>query len=171
MSCIDIFLHAPENDKTLKGSAMGLLQDIQRKIKAKDAEVIELKEKMRAIELQIESAKSYILGLQEILPRVAREENVSPANNGATMEFRKGSAPDLVKGVLVQEGSALHVDEILVRLGKSGDKKAKLALVGTLSRYAREGMVFKKTAPNTFALISDAGGTGEQEPPEGFGSD
>lgn len=151
---------------------MGLLQDIQKKIKAKEFEVSEIQGQIRSLELRLEAAKAYISGLQEILPRVQKGEPSNGTGDGKAVEFRKGSAPEIAREILDKEGAPMHVNQILQKMGKFGDKKAKLALVGTLSRYARQGIVFKKTAPNTFSLIEiDATKTkrGEDDLPEDFG--
>lgn len=156
---------------------MGLLQDIQRKIKAKESEIADIEEEIRSLVIKKAAAKAYISGLQDILPRVQRDE--APAETKAA-EFRKGSAPGVVRDMLEKAGTPLHVDVILERMGKAGDKKAKLALVGTLARYARQKVGFKKAAPNTYTLIGEPqNGTPqeqmpiaeetEEELPEGFG--
>lgn len=132
---------------------MALLQDIQKRIRAKEAEIVEIEEQISKLVILKEAARAYALGLQEILPRVQRDEVANGAGDGKPVEFRKGSAPAIVREMLEKSGSPMHANQILEKMGKSGDKKAKLALVGTLARYARQGVGFKKTAPNTYALI------------------
>lgn len=135
---------------------MGLLQDIQRKIRAKESEIIDIEEEIRTLFVRKEAAKAYISGLQEILPRVQRDESSSGGSaESRRTEFRKGSAPEIVRDMLEKAGTPLHVDVMLDRMGKAGDKKAKLALVGTLARYTRQGIAFRKAAPNTYALIGN----------------
>jgi hypothetical protein len=158
---------------------MGLLQDIQKKIRAKESEIADIEEEVRNLHVRKEAAKAYISGLQDILPRVQRDEG--GGGSVTSVDFRKGSQPEIVKALLQKAGTPLHVDVMLERMGKSGDKKAKLALVGTLARYARQGMAFKKTAPNTYALIgmdvqaqetsqeADASEETSDELPAGFG--
>jgi hypothetical protein len=151
---------------------MGLLQDILKRIRAKESEVTEIEQEIQSLHMKKEAARAYIAGLQDILPRVQRDEASSSGSDGRNVEFRKGSTPEIVRVILEKHAAPMHADQILERMGKSGDKKAKLALVGTLSRYAREGIGFKKTAPNTFALITlDATGSAHasDEIPEGFG--
>ena len=46
-------------------------------------------------------------------------------------------------------------------------KNNRLALGGTLARYARNKIIFTKTAPNTFAAFN---GDSQEEPPEDFGA-
>jgi len=161
---------------------MGLLQDIQKKIRSKESEILEIEEQIRNLAVRKEAAKAYISGLQDILPRVQRDEIAAGGTGDSKrIEFRKGSQPEVVRDMLEKAGTPLHVDVMLEKMGKAGDKKAKLALVGTLARYARQGLAFKKTAPNTYALIGRDGQSQEtsqqtdtsQEPaeelPEGFG--
>jgi hypothetical protein len=150
---------------------MGLLQEIHKRIKAKEAEINDLEQNIQSLKMRREAAKAYIAGLQDILPRVQRDEGTSSssAGNGKQMVFRSGSSAELVHQVLANEGAPLHVNRILEKLGKAGDKKAKLALVGTLSRYAREGIAFKKTGPNTFSLVASAAHQADELPKE-FGT-
>ena len=148
---------------------MGLLQDIQKRIRAKEAEVIEIERKIRDLEIQREAAKAYIQGLQEILPRVQRDEGTN--GGGRQTDFRKGSAPELVQQLLRKTGKPLHINQILEELGRPVEKKARLALAGTLSRCTRERLVFRKVAPNTFGLIESEtqGDQPGDELPEEFG--
>lgn len=143
---------------------MGLVQDIQRKIKSKEAEILEIDEEIRALELKRSGSKAYIQGLQDILPKAQKDEgtNGEPKTGG----FRSGSAPELVKLLLKKTGKPLHINQILEGIGKPVEKQQRLSLVSTLSRYAREGNVFKKTAPNTFSLIEF---DSTDELPAGFG--
>ena len=151
---------------------MGLLQDIQRRIRAKETEVIEIEEEIRLLSARKDAAKAYMLGLQDILPRVQKEEGANGIASNKPVGFRKGGAAEVAQDILNTSGSAMHLDQILEKMGKSGDKKAKLALASTLSRYARQGVGFKKTAPNTFALIDSETRkieTTTDELPEDFG--
>lgn len=144
---------------------MGLLQDIQKRIRAKEAEVVEITNKLRDLEIQRESAKAYIQGLQEILPKVQREEGTN--GGGKQTDFRKGSAPELAQQLLRKTGKPLHINQILEGLGRPVEKKTRLALAGTLARCARERLVFRKVAPNTFGLIESE--TERDLPPAGDG--
>lgn len=168
--------------KLIENELMGLLQDIQKKIRAKESEIVDIDEQIRSLSIRKEAAKAYIAGLQEILPRVQRDEIAGGSSaDSKRVEFRKGSASEVVRAILEKAGIPLHVDVILEKMGKTGDKKAKLAVVGTLARYTREGIVFRRSAPNTYALIgtdaqtqetSEQGNVVEEaadELPEGFG--
>lgn len=130
---------------------MGLVQDIQKRIRAKETEVVEIENKIRNLEIQREAAKAYIQGLQDILPKVQRDEGTNGGTRQA--EFRKGSAPELVQQLLRKTAKPLHINQILEGLGRPVEKKTRLTLAGTLSRCAREHLVFRKVAPNTFGLI------------------
>lgn len=134
---------------------MGLLQDIQKRIRTKEAEIVDISAEIRELEKRLEGARQYILGLQEILPKIQKDENgiSSDMADGKTECFRTGSAPELVQQLLKRTGKPLYINDILSGLGRSPDKKARLSLVGTLGRLSRQGIVFKKTAPNTFGLI------------------
>lgn len=142
---------------------MSLLQDIQKRIRAKEAEVNEISNKIKDLEMQREAAKAYIQGLQDILPKVQRGEGAN--GSGRQTDFRKGSAPELVQQLLRKTGKPLHINEILEGLGRPVEKKTRLALAGTLARCARDRLVFRKVAPNTFGLIEAE--TEEDQPPAG----
>lgn len=142
---------------------MSLLQDIQKRIRAKETEVNEISNKIKDLEMQREAAKAYVQGLQDILPKVQRGEGAN--GGGRQTDFRKGSAPELVQQLLRKTGKPLHINQILEGLGRPVEKKTRLALAGTLARCARDRLVFRKVAPNTFGLIESE--TEVDQPPSG----
>lgn len=68
------------------------------------------------------------------------------------VSLRKGSDTEKVYNVLLAIETPLHVDDLLLKIGKTGGG-AKASLVGTLNAYANDGKVFSKPAPNTFGLL------------------
>ena len=59
--------------------------------------------------------------------------------------------------------------EVLKALAKPTDKKTKLAVGGSIARYARRNQVFVRVAPNTFGLAELRQGQKASEPPPDFG--
>lgn len=144
---------------------MGLAQEIQKRIRNKEAEIARLESERRELEVQIESAKSYIQGLRDILPRAEREDS------GPSLgDFRPGSMPAQVKIILEEAGKPLHINDIVEKLGRENTKQNRLSVAGTLARCVREGMTFTRPAPNTFGLIGETQESdGGEELPPGFG--
>jgi len=143
---------------------MGLAQEIQKRIKAKEAEIARIESEMRDLEVQRAWGKAYIQGLRDILPKVTRDD-MAPSES----DFRPGSAPAKVKALLEQVGKPLHIGEIVQGVGKENTKQNRLSLVGSLARYVREGVVFTRPAPNTFGLLDMRKEHTEEELPESFG--
>lgn len=132
---------------------MALTQEIQRRIKAKEAEVSRLEDDIQELRMRISAAQAYVQGLKDILPKVAKEEGVT-GEEDKTVELRPGSAPDMVRALLEQKGAPMHITAILAALGREPTKSNRLSLSGTLARLVRENMVFTRPAPNTFGLMS-----------------
>jgi hypothetical protein len=109
-------------------------------------------------------AKAYLQAMEDMLKLLPREPLNELAEEAHVL--RPGSEVAKIADLLKKEGKALHLDEIMKRIGK--DEKYKISLSGSLSSYVRQRKVFTRPAPNTFGLIEfpkQAGG----EPPEDFG--
>jgi hypothetical protein len=70
----------------------------------------------------------------------------------------------------------VHLDDLLLELGKKVTRSSQASLAGSLAAYVRREEIFTRPAPNTFGLIElghDSEGDGEVEddfePPAGFG--
>ena len=143
---------------------MGLREELAKRVERKQQEIQEL-------ELKIREANAYVQGLQDTLKLLPKETaNGQPAG---PVTLRAGSDVARTQEAIRKAGKSLHLLEILKAIGKPQDKKNRLALAGSLSRYARSGQVFVKTGPNTFGLLElgsrpDANGTAE--PPDDFGT-
>lgn len=142
--------------------------EILKRIKAKEAEIVRLEDQLLEIRGRIKEAQAYMQGLRDILPKVAKEENPSSIDDPAQGEIRPGSAPDQVRSLLTQRGKPLHITEILTALGRDTNKANRVSLGGTLARFVRDGRIFNRPAPNTFGLIGMDVDAAEQLP-EGFG--
>jgi len=121
---------------------MGIRQDFERRITKKQQEIADL-------ELQIRDAKSYLQALQDSLKLLPRD---GTAGISPDADLRPGSALAKARDVIRKAGKPMHINDILVGVGKAVDKKNKVSLAGSLGNYARKQEIFSKTAPNTFGL-------------------
>jgi seryl-tRNA synthetase len=135
---------------------MGIRTKIEEKIKKKEEEIQELENKIR-------EAKAYLQALQDTI-KILPKENVS----GAMVEnmLKPGSNIDKTYNFLKKTGKPVHLNEILIGIGKTISKKDKISLSGSLGWYVRRNEVFTRPAPNTFGLINFEDII---EPPDGFG--
>ena len=136
---------------------MGMKEKLDEKINRKQQEIVEFQAKMR-------EAQAYIQALQDAAKLLPREQAKTGAGEAT---LRPGSSAHKAFQALQSAGTALHVTDILKAIGMTNTKNNRLALGGTLARYARNKIIFTKTAPNTFAASN---GDNQEEPPEDFGA-
>jgi hypothetical protein len=104
---------------------------------------------LQVLELQLE----YQLRAIRQLRGKADNEAVLPTRPGR----RRQSLVDLSVQILTEERKPLHVDDLVQLLQKRfGRLTDRDALSSALAKKARAGVIFRQTAPATFALI-DAG--------------
>jgi hypothetical protein len=137
---------------------MGIRQDFERRITKKQQEI-------EALELQVRDAKSYLQALQDSLRLFPREGDTGSSSGSG---LRPGSALSKARDAIRKAGKPLHINDLLIALGKSQDKKNRISLAGSLSSYARKNEIFTKTAPNTFGLRESAP-LNDEDIPESFG--
>jgi hypothetical protein len=135
---------------------MDIRKDLDRKIDNKKTEIA-------GLERELCEAQAYLQALLDMRKLLPRDEE-----NQEEIVLRPNSDLAKVRDILEKEGKALHVDELLKRLGKGTDKKVSLS--GSLSGYARDNKIFVRTAPNTFGLIGVRVSSQEESgPPDDFG--
>lgn len=117
-----------------------LERDISRRIKKVEG----LKAQITELQKQVHEESIYIEGQQSALKLMSR-----PA--ASSVQLRKGSDVEKVRGLLLTVETPLHADVILQKIGKP--PSAKPSLVGSLNAYANDGKIFTKPAPNTFGLL------------------
>ena len=141
-----------------------LRDEIGKRIERKQQEIKEL-------ELQVREAYAYIQGLQEMTKLLPKDNATDGAAGAVTL--RPGSDMAKAQEAIRRAGAPLHLLEILKVLGKGMDKKSRVAVGGSLARYARNRQVFIKTHPNTFGLLGLHSPTAlaTPEPPDDFGKD
>jgi hypothetical protein len=96
------------------------------------------------------------------------------SDDSSQAQLRPGT--DLAKAyeALRLEGKALHVLELLKRIGKEPTHKNRVSLSGSIGLYVRRKQFFARPAPNTFAAIADGseqrnGSPQDDDPPDDFG--
>ena len=96
------------------------------------------------------------------LATLLRAKEILSGANGASVSANVGIKPGgvarrtIANGVetILSEFLELHVSEIVHQLEKQFRiKSSKQVVVGTILRYANKGRRFKRTKPNTFALV------------------
>jgi len=136
---------------------MGMREKLEDKINRKQQEILEFQAKIR-------EAQAYIQALQDAAKLLPREEARHGTGEAA---LRPGGSAHKAFQALRSAGKPLHVTEILKAIGMPNSKNNRLALGGTLGRYARNKEIFDRTAPNTFTLLKSES---LEEPPEDFGT-
>lgn len=141
---------------------MGIRENFQKLIERKQAEI-------RELEVQIREAQSYLQALQDsakLLPKDADNTGVVTAE----FSLRPGTSLARVRDIIKENGTPMHINDILNRLGRTIDNQNRVSLVGTLGSYSRKGRIFNRTAPNTFGLLElGQRETSVDEIPEMFG--
>ena len=82
--------------------------------------------------------------------------------------LRPGASAHKALQALKASDDPMHISDILRAIKMENSKLNRVSLGATLSRYSRNGEIFKKTGPNTFGL-TDKEYEGQEEPPEDFG--
>jgi hypothetical protein len=137
---------------------MGIRTKIEEKIKKKEEEIQEYENKIR-------ETRAYLQALQDTI-KILPKENI----NGAMVEntLKPGSYIAKTYDFIKKTGKPVHLNEILMGIGKTISKKDRISLSGSLGWYVRRNEVFSRPAPNTFGLINFEDVV---EPPDGFGID
>jgi hypothetical protein len=135
---------------------------LRRKLESK---VAEQRKRIAEMELRLAEAKAYLEGLQDSLKLLPPE-----GSRASVATLREGSELAKAREILRKEGKALHVDELLKRLGKELNRNNKGALGGSLGSYVRKGVIFTKPAPNTFGLTEFETASAVEVPPDDFGT-
>lgn len=146
---------------------MSSRKQLQKLIEKEGEAITVLHAEIKKLEGQIQLKQSYIQGLTDSLKYLPKADTGAEA----PAKLREGSDIAMARDVLVKAGKALHVTEILKLMGKEVSKNHKTSASGYLSAYARKGLFFKKTAPNTFCAIETQTIDESDGPPDDFGID
>jgi single-stranded DNA-specific DHH superfamily exonuclease len=151
----------------MEGLRMDALRErFEEKIRRKEIEI-------QNHENKIKEAKIYLQALQDAMKLLRQEGgdtgiSVSSKSSESTVALRPKSSVGQAYQLIKNTGKPLHINEILVGIGKEINKKERASLAGSLSAYVKRQQIFARTAPNTFGLI---GMEKELEPPDDFGVD
>ncbi len=116
---------------------------------------------MKDIDEAIIALNNKINQLREQMKDLQRAKKIMEnVGRSAQLELSPGDEPTSIVGraeqILKSNGRDLHVDKILEGIQKQyGVKVKKNSLAASLTRYAADGRVFRKTAgqKNTFGLL------------------
>lgn len=136
---------------------MSARREVERRIEKKQEEIL-------GLERAIGEAKSYLQALQETLKLLPKDAD---SQGLVSQSLRQGSEMEKVQTLLRKTGKPLYIEEILKSLGKEVTKENRNAIAGSLSGYARRGVIFTRPKPGTFGLVEFS----TKEPPDDFGTD
>lgn len=134
---------------------------IEDKLRKKEQEVASLDDKLRA-------ARIYVQALKDILKLLGDEDD-------AESVLRPGSAVAQARDIILRRKAPVHINDLLIAMGKEVTRESKASLTSSLAAYVRKGEIFSRPAPSTFGL-TELGHTStaadedeEEEPPPDFG--
>ncbi len=129
-----------------------------------DEKIRRKRQEIQDFEGKIREANAYIQALEEASKLLPRD---TPRPATGEMVLREGSGAHKAYLALQSAGKPLHITSIMKAIGMQNNRAARIALSGTLSRYSRNEQVFRRTAPNTFAIIDSQG---SEEPSDDLNS-
>lgn len=136
---------------------------IEAQLAKKTVEIQSLEEKLKV-------ARIYVKAFEDVLKEISKGAPSQYSEGDVTL--RQGSVVAQARRVILSRGTPIHVDDLLVLLGKEVTRETKASLTGSLAAYVRKGDVFTRPAPSTFGLI-ELEHFEEKEittgPPTGFG--
>ena len=135
---------------------------IEERLRKKEAEIRSYEDKAR-------EAKIYIQALRDILKMMDKSDEPEQAPDAV---LRSGSMVAQARAALLDQGKAMHIDDLLTALGKELTRETRASLTGSLAAYVRRHEIFTRPAPSTFGLIefkAETASAEKPEPPRGFG--
>lgn len=122
---------------------------VLKQIEKRQAEVQRLENDVREAQVKLREALAYLQALNDVAKTLPKEEG----EETHVRELRHGSDVAKARNALMHAQKPLHISELLQAIGKPVDKQSRVSLSGSLGAYARDHIIFKRTAPNTFGLI------------------
>lgn len=139
---------------------------IEGQIAKKQAEIDGLEDKVRA-------AKVYVAALRDVIRLLDKAGRTDSAADESETKLRAGSTVAQAREIILNRGHPVHIDHLLVSMGKEVTRDTKASLAGSLAAYVRREDIFTRPAPNTFGLIElghfEPVEELDTEPPIGFG--
>jgi hypothetical protein len=135
---------------------------ITERLLKKEAEIQVLEEKLKAARVYVQALRDILYALNnEALPQAS--ETV----------LRPGSSVALAREAILKAGKPVHINDLVIGLGKGFTRESKASLTSSLSAYVRKNEIFTRPSPNTFGLLElghDGGNASIRgEPPPSFG--
>jgi len=138
---------------------------IERELHRKQREIV-------GLETKLQNAKVYVTALQKVLKLL---DHASEDVDQTDAKLREGSAVAQARVIILNKEFPVHIDDLLINMGKKVTRDSKASLASSLAAYVRRNEIFSRPAPNTFGLIELGHHTVESdiedEPVAGFGRD
>ncbi len=141
-------------------------KDLIASIKEKQALVAKL-------QAELDEARALLDGRSEkVDPPVKRgisnrtQRKPRPPSGGVQeggLVIKPKSSVGRAQRILQKGGHPLPIDDLLSQVNKGRKRVKRATLIGNLSRYVKMGVVFCRTAPNTFGLLEWERKTGQGE--------
>lgn len=116
-------------------------------------EIAKLEEEIAEHQKEIDQKSFSIETWKRAIKMLPKEGNGDQAVRQPRRALRPGSDVDLARAALMTAKRPLHINDLLVAMGRGTAKDERISLASSIQAYVRKGAVFKKTAPNTFGLI------------------
>lgn len=137
---------------------------IAEQLKRKNLEIQSLEEKIKI-------ARIYVRALEDVVKAI--ERGGPEAMDSGDASLRKGSLVAQARDAILAKGKPIHIDDLLLVLGREVTRETKASLAGSLAAYVRKEEVFSRPAPSTFGLIElghqESTNATASEPPPDFG--
>jgi hypothetical protein len=134
------------------------------------------RQRIATLRSEVERAEAFMQGLQEALAMLPKEKEIRQGKTKVRSKLkgklRSGSDIEKVYNLLLQNGSAMHLSDILIGIGKEDTKANRMSFAGSLGRYVRNGKIFTRVGPNLFSLkqFADTAAKIPLELPKEFGT-
>lgn len=134
-----------------------------------ERELLRKQREVAGLESKLQNAKVYVTALQKVLKLL---DDATEEVDQTDAKLRDGSAVAQARTIILSKDCPVHIDDLLISMGKEVTRDAKASLASSLAAYVRRGEIFSRPAPNTFGLIELGHDTDEfeqDEPAGGFG--
>lgn len=122
---------------------MDIRSKVERKVREKEREVQQLRERLRRSEAYLQALSDTLA----FLPKGA--DNRAIAAGSAVM---RGAIPETALKALRARGKPTHIMKLLPLMGRKATAENRASVVSSLGAYVRRGQMFTRPAPNTFGL-------------------
>lgn len=115
--------------------------------------------RIQALDVERETLNSELNEIRRVLgiptgPAASTRRRARPASQRRDKPFRPGTTVYWAQEALRYRGQAVHIDQLVEDVYRlSGTKVEKSSLVGNLSRYVRQGVVFNRPGEAQYGLI------------------